>query len=962
MARPAKLLGFALCSALLVPTMQLAGAAAQGPGQLRGVGDRFLNGSGAGEAVTRQEPVTLIATQIPGFFGAGDPLQVGTVQEPWDLDPLTGAEPQVELLPLLATPPQMLAQINSRQAEADRLFNQGLQQFNTSQYQGALESWQAALAIYREIGNREREGDTLNALGVLFSITGQPQTTINFYQQALAIAREIGDQADEGRTLANLGSAYFSLGQYDHAIDLYEQQLEIAREIGDRLAESKALGGLGNAYLSLGQYNRAIDFYEQSLAITREISNRLQEGRTLGNLSTAYFSLGQYELSIDLYERSLAIAREMEDRTGEGAALGNLGIAYFSLGQYERAIKLYEQHLAITREMEDRAGEGAALGNLGNIYRNLGQYERALEQYGKAVAIFNQLGVRAGEALFLSNIGILLNDRDQPELAIIFLKASVDVREAIRGDIRGLSTDLQQSFTDTVAADYRLLADLLLQQNRILEAQRVLDLLKVQELDDALRTVQRTSDTASGVAFWEIESDLLALYSQTLADADELADLRNRGYDNLTAAEQQRFTELNRRYGEVQQRFAAFLNRPEVDALLSQIRATTDGQNLDIENQYRALQNNLRALPQKTALLYPLILPDRLELVLITADNPPLRYPIAVTGADLNRAIVAMGQALKDPGSDIQPLAQQLYGWLIAPLAPQLEQAGIESIIYAPDGALRYIPLAALHDGSQYLAERFSISHITAVSLTNLNFAPQPDQRRLLAAACAQCSFTITVGDRVFPFGDLPYTATEVNRLAEQVPNTSVLLNRRFSQTELENRLGSFNILHLATHGAVVAEAPRESFLVLGSGETVSLETIRTDWSLSAELVVLSACETAVGSTELGSGVEILGLGYQIQQAGAQAVIASLWQVSDPGTEALMAEFYAALGQGMTKTKALQAAQQALIRNQSAITGGAIRAGARPVAEGGRTPGANAAPGYSHPYYWAPFILIGNGL
>jgi tetratricopeptide (TPR) repeat protein len=661
MARPAKLLGFALCSALLVPTMQLAGAAAQGPGQLRGVGDRFLNGSGAGEAVTRQEPVTLIATQIPGFFGAGDPLQVGTVQEPWDLDPLTGAEPQVELLPLLATPPQMLAQINSRQAEADRLFNQGLQQFNTSQYQGALESWQAALAIYREIGNREREGDTLNALGVLFSITGQPQTTINFYQQALAIAREIGDQADEGRTLANLGSAYFSLGQYDHAIDLYEQQLEIAREIGDRLAESKALGGLGNAYLSLGQYNRAIDFYEQSLAITREISNRLQEGRTLGNLSTAYFSLGQYELSIDLYERSLAIAREMEDRTGEGAALGNLGIAYFSLGQYERAIKLYEQHLAITREMEDRAGEGAALGNLGNIYRNLGQYERALEQYGKAVAIFNQLGVRAGEALFLSNIGILLNDRDQPELAIIFLKASVDVREAIRGDIRGLSTDLQQSFTDTVAADYRLLADLLLQQNRILEAQRVLDLLKVQELDDALRTVQRTSDTASGVAFWEIESDLLALYSQTLADADELADLRNRGYDNLTAAEQQRFTELNRRYGEVQQRFAAFLNRPEVDALLSQIRATTDGQNLDIENQYRALQNNLRALPQKTALLYPLILPDRLELVLITADNPPLRYPIAVTGADLNRAIVAMGQALKDPGSDIQPLAQQLY-------------------------------------------------------------------------------------------------------------------------------------------------------------------------------------------------------------------------------------------------------------------------------------------------------------
>jgi CHAT domain-containing protein/tetratricopeptide (TPR) repeat protein len=1014
MARPAKLLGFALCSALLVPAMPLARAATQNAGQLRGVGDRFLNGNGAGNQGSRQEPVTLGATQIRGFFGKRDITQIPGFlgasdlppliarQETGDLDLLNGAVSQVDLLPLLAEPTQILVQANNLQSEADRLFDQGLQQFNTSQYQAALESLRAALAIYREIGNRGNEGDTLNALGLLSRIAGQPQTAIDLHQQALAIAREINNRTGEVHALGNLGTVHYSQGQYERAIDFYEQalvitrefddlagesiifgnlglaydalghyeraidfhgqHLAIAREIGDRAGEGRALGNLGIVYRNLGQYERAINLYQQALEIFYELGARIEQGMSLNNLGEAYRNLGQYERAIDFHEQHLVIVREIGDLTGEGNALGNLGLAYHSLGQNERAIDFFEQALSLFRKIGDRAGESRTLGNLGVVYDNLGQYDRALEQYGQAVTLFGESGVRAEEAFFLSNIGKLLNDRNQPELAIIFLKASVDVREAIRGDIRGLDTDLQQSFTDTVADDYRLLADLLLQQNRILEAQRVLDLLKVQELDDALRSVQRTSATADGVAFWEIESDLLALYSQTLEEADELAALQARNYDDLTAAEQQRLGELSDRYRDLNRRFTAFLDRPEVATLLNQIRATTDGQNLDIASQHRALQNNLRALPQKTALLYPLILPDRLELVLITADNPPLRYPIAVTGADLNRAIVAMGQALKDPGSDIQPLAQQLYGWLIAPLAPQLEQAGIESIIYAPDGALRYIPLAALHDGSQYLAERFSISHITAVSLTNLNFAPQPDQRRLLAAACAQCSFTITVGDRVFPFGDLPYTATEVNRLAEQVPNTSVLLNRRFSQTELENRLGSFNILHLATHGAVVAEAPRESFLVLGSGETVSLETIRNDWSLSAELVVLSACETAVGSTELGSGVEILGLGYQIQQAGAQAVIASLWQVSDPGTEALMAEFYAALGQGLTKTAALQAAQQALIRNQFAITGGPIRAIALPTAEDGRTLGANAAPGYSHPYYWAPFILIGNGL
>jgi CHAT domain-containing protein/Flp pilus assembly protein TadD len=688
-----------------------------------------------------------------------------------------------------------------RQAEADRLLEQGIQQYNTSQFRAALQSWEQALAIYQDIGDRRSEGN--------------------------------------------------------------------------------ALTNLGNAYHSLGDYQQAISFHEQALAIAREIEDRGGEGADLTNLGNAYFSLGDYRQAISVYEQALAIFHELEDRRGEGAALTGLGNAYLSLGDYRQAISFHEQALAISREIENRRGEGADLGNLGNAYDSLGDYRQAISFHEQA--------------------------------------------------------------------------------HRILEAQRVLDLLKVQELDDSLRGVRSTSGTASGVALWGVETDLLALYEQVIADSTELTQLQAANYDSLSPEQQQRLATLRQRFVDVQSRFIAFLDRPEVKELLASIRTETEGQNLAIETQHRALQDNLRALPQKTALLYPLILPDRLELVLVTADGPPLRYPIAVNGDELNRAIVAFGQALKDPNSDIQPLAQQLYTWLVAPMEGQLDQLGIESLLYAPDGALRYVPLAALHDGEQYLAQRFSLSHITAASLTNFDRVPDAKRRRLLAAACARCRFTITVGDATFSFGDLPNTETEVKALAEQVPNTSVLLNQGFSRTELENRLGSYSIIHLATHGAVVENQPSQSFVVLGSGEHVTLETIRQSWSLShAELVVLSACETAVGSAQLGSGVEILGLGYQIQEAGAQGVLASLWQVSDYGTQLLMSAFYNALAQGMTKTQALQAAQQALMTGDFSTVGG-NRASVDLISSETRQ-SLVAEGALAHPYYWAPFILIGNGL
>jgi CHAT domain-containing protein len=455
---------------------------------------------------------------------------------------------------------------------------------------------------------------------------------------------------------------------------------------------------------------------------------------------------------------------------------------------------------------------------------------------------------------------------------------------------------------------------LLLQEDRIIEAQRILDLLKVQELDDYLQDVQRSPQTETGVTFWQPEAQILALYDEVLLAGTELTQLQSRNPNSLSPNEQDRLTELTAQQNQLYTSFIDWLEHPEIIDSLDQLRADTRSRTVDIEN-FTDLQDQLAQLPQPTVILYPLILENRLELVLVSADAPPVRYPVAVDALTLNRTIVEFGQALKQPGSAVQLPAQQLYDWVIAPLEADLAALGTESIIFAPDGALRYVPLSALHDGDQWLVERFTFSQITAASETD--FAETPSDRRdLLAAACATCTFNVAVGDDTFAFQDLPATRQEVNALAAQIPDTAVLVDEDFTPEQFVERLGSYNLIHLATHGLFISGDPDASFLLFGDGQTVNLRQIRREWQqLDADLIVLSACETALGSAELGDGIEVLGLGFQLQRVGAKAVMASLWQVSDRGTQILMNAFYDALGQGMTKAAALQVAQRSLINS-----------------------------------------------
>jgi len=322
--------------------------------------------------------------------------------------------------------------IDARQVEADRLFQQGNQQFQTGQFPAALNSWQQALQIYRGLKNREGEGRALWNLGAAYHSLGNYAQAIEYSQQYLAIAREIKYRYGEGAALGNLGGAYRFLGNYAKAIEYGQQWLAIAREIKNDQWEVFALGSLGVIYIHLGNYTKAIEYTQQCLAITREIKDRYGESEALKNLGLAYHGLGNYTKVIEYEQQHLALAREIKDREGEGGALVHLGIAYIYLGNSAKAIEYAQQSLAIAREIKNRYGEGNALHSLGIAYKSLGNYAQAIEYAQQSLAIAREIKNRQHEGRALDNLGSAYRFLGDYAQAIEYAQQSLAIAREIK--------------------------------------------------------------------------------------------------------------------------------------------------------------------------------------------------------------------------------------------------------------------------------------------------------------------------------------------------------------------------------------------------------------------------------------------------------------------------------------------------------------------------------------------------
>lgn len=932
----------------------------------------------------------------------------------------------------------------SRKTEADRLYNQGVDQYESGDFPKSLETYQKVLAIYQQIGakddiaktlyaigiiynqtsqyykakdvlkqalviyqeleDKEGIGDTLNSLGAIYKNLGQYSQALDFYQQALAISRKVGvgisskeTQETAALILNNIGLVYQSMGQYSQALEYYQQSLNLKQKIEDKLGVGHSLNNIGGVYYETGQYSQALKFFQQALANVQNAKVPIDKANILNNIGLVYSELGQYSKALKFYQQALVIRKNSGDQDGEATTLHNIGFAYNQMKKYSQAINYYRQALAAFKKIGNQPKMGSTLNNLGYTYQQLGQYSQAIESlqqglrilqkvggravagrtfdsmgsaykgmgnYSQALASYQQalflsreVGDKSAERITLSNIGDLLA-QNKPQLAIIFYKQSVNITESIRAELRSLPREQQQSYTATVADTYRRLADLLLQQDRVLEAQQVLDLLKIQELDDYLRDVRGNERTAKGVELLSLEQsinqELKVITDKQIQISRQLSELQKIPQTNRKPDQMAKIVELE---ANLITEFNQFIDSPEVNAWLEQLSPKALQQIVPL-GFLNSLRDNLQRLNQNAVLLYPLILDNRLELVVTTPNTPPIHRSVSIKKEELYRAIVEFRSALENPESDATLPAQKLYEYLIKPIEKDLVNADAKTIIYAPDGPLRYIPLAALYDGKKWLAQRFRTNNITALSLTELDTQPLP-QIKVLAGATTQ-RHIVKLESTSLPFKALEYAGAEVNNLATMMPGTKILLDNDFNREVMNSYLNVYSIIHMATHAKFINGKPEYSFILMGDGNLITLPNIQKLSLPNVDLVVLSACETAVGD-QIGKGEEILGFGYQIQRTGARAAIASLWSVSDGGTQALMNAFYAFLSQGkITKAEALRQAQAAMITSDySGVTQDQDRGILESTRE--KLP-AKVANRLSHPYYWAPFILIGNSL
>ena len=342
---------------------------------------------------------------------------------------------------------------------------------------------------------------------------------------------------------------------------------------------------------------------------------------------------------------------------------------------------------------------------------------------------------------------------------------------------------------------------------------------------------------------------------------------------------------------------------------------------------------------------------DQLELLLITAEgNPVLRRVYNANRAEVLDVTTTFHRTLIDPGSlddkDHLKAAQQLYQWLIGPLEAELKANNIESLIFAMDQGLRSLPLAALHDQKNYLVENYSVSLVPSLSLTYSRFT-NVQSLRLLAMGASQFS------DKE----DLPWVKVELETIIDKkLWKGDYFLNESFTLENLkaQRKRRKFGIIHLATHAQFNRGAPENSYIQMWDRK-LRLDEVENLFSEpSVELLVLSACQTALGNREAE-----LGFAGSAFQAGVDSTLATLWSVSDQGALGLTTEFYRQLKKTPSKTEALRQAQLAMIRGNVRIENDHLFISGNKIALSSELSGFGKQ-SFSHPYFWAAFLLVGD--
>lgn len=867
-----------------------------------------------------------------------------------------------------------------------------------------------AAAGYRALGDRPRELASLRRLGEIHIARGQDATAVPLLEQALGLARRLGDRRAELHVLNDLAYAYRREGERRRAAATAEQALDLARALADRSGMAVAFNNLGLARRDLGQFQEAMIAFREALAAWESTGDRVRQALALENLGSCSTRIGRDEEGRLLLERALAIEEELGQI--QVSTLIELAWVYHLEGTPERALPLFGRGLDLARASGDRHAEAGTLDRRGTALRALGRIAEAEADHHAALFIVRETGDDAGAAHVLTNLGADALRRGEARLA------RQRYAEALELAQEAVDPSAEAAIFIGLARSARALGELESARARLEEA------------------VSRTEDLRAGLGSRTLRSDYLAVHYEAFEElVDLLMELHGRdpaaGFDRrafavaeraralalrealsearvggrrqapseLIARERRRIGEIEALEGQRLDLVAADPGSRRAAALAAEIRlAWIEVETLQaeiesagavaVEPPLEAGDVQRRLLDSETVLLAYSLGETRSFLWVVSRDRLATRIlPGKDRIEELARGFhrrLSRRPAASSADAGVDAFGRELARLVLAPAAGALTA---RRFVVIPDGALVYVPFAALPApdgrGRPLVADHDLVTLPSASVLVTLRTeAEQRPPRRGVVAVLADPVFSADdarvaaertyrdassgrEGDRaplarrveqpaddltraardigLHRFDRLPWTSEEADAIVAAAGRRESLVARGFeANRELVESgvLAGFDVVHIASHGVLDEAQPDLSGVVLSLVDREGRQRdgfLRAhelaDLDLRVDLVVLSACRTGLGREVRGEG--LIGLTQGLFSAGARRVVVSHWGVDDRATAELMRRFYRALlADGLPPAAALNRAQRDLLA-------------------GGR---------WQAPYFWAAFVLQGDWL
>ena len=863
--------------------------------------------------------------------------------------------------------------------QALTLNNIGLIYSEIGKKETAVEHFNRALPLAMKSGDVEVQAATLNNLGLINSDLGEQQKALEYYDLVLPLAIKSGNVVGQAGTLNNMGLAYSNLSDQKKALEYYNQALPLSIKVDDLSGQIATLNNIGLAYSDLGAQRKALEYYGRALPLAIKIGDVRGQALTLTRTGSVYWLLGEKQKALEYYRLALPLTIKAEDISGQAKTLNNIGLVYSDLGEKQKALEHFNQVLPITVKTGDVRGQATMLNNIGLTYSDLGAHQKALEYYNQALSHAIKVADISVQAKVFYNLMVVSNQLNNRKLAVFFGKQSVNAYQQLRGNIKELSKETQQSYLKMVEVSYRYLADLLISDSRLAEGHQVLNLFKDQQFFDSSRS---SNESIKYIVLTPRESDFAARYTESSKaigkTGKQLDELRKRlGHPPSTADEIMQSQKLENDLKIASEELFSIQTLAKVG--FTGPRDERD--NIDVADTIE-MQKSLRDLHlqtgQRTVAVYTLVGADNFRALIISADNiEAVSAPIKA--GDLNRMAEQLWGLLQSDVYDVTGLSRQIYNVIFKSIEITLPK-DTATIMWSLDSSLRYIPMASLFDGNRFLIERYKHVIFTRPNSERMTI-PVSKIRIVLAFGNSRAQTIDLLGDgNKFFFPALSGVTQELqyifgkNTKGSGVINGEVFSDKEFTKTAFFDALKKRRpLVHISSHFSFRPGNDSRSFLLLGDG-FLTLDELKkkTELFQGVELLTLSACDTAATLPD-ADGKEVDGFAELAQRLGANAVIATLWQVRDDSTAQLMKNFYVKREVNrLNKAEALRIAQLDLLlgrnkrlfnqKNKKQFSGkGGSSIENINVEKKYRIPFVpNPKAPFAHPYYWSPFVLYGN--